>query len=126
MIDPQNIQWFPGHMAKTRRMMAENLKMVDIVVEITDARIPKSSRNPEIDRIVGDKPRLILLNKCDSADDNITKRWMDYYAAGALPLWPPTVKAVKGWDSFRRRPGRSSRMRWPAVRPKGCLPGPFA
>ena len=63
MIDAQCIQWFPGHMAKTRRLMAANLKMVDIVVEITDARIPQSSRNPEIDRMLGQKPRLILLNK---------------------------------------------------------------
>ena len=56
MIDAQSIQWFPGHMAKTRRLMAANLKMVDIVVEITDARIPQSSRNPEIDRMLGQKP----------------------------------------------------------------------
>ena len=74
MIDAQSIQWFPGHMAKTRRLMAANLKMVDIVVEITDARIPQSSRNPEIDRMLGQKPRLILLNKCDVADPNLPHR----------------------------------------------------
>ena len=78
MIDAQSIQWFPGHMAKTRRLMAANLKMVDIVVEITDARIPQSSRNPEIDRMLGQKPRLILLNKCDVADPNLTARWCEY------------------------------------------------
>ncbi len=74
------IQWFPGHMAKTRRLMESNLKYVDIVVEITDARIPSSSRNPEIDRIVGKKPRIVLLNKSDSADK------------ASLPSGSPTIR----------------------------------
>lgn len=73
------VQWFPGHMAKTRRIMQSNLKLVDAVVEITDARIPYSSRNPEMDRLVGSKPRLILLNKADSADETVTSMWLDYY-----------------------------------------------
>lgn len=68
MSEVSHVQWFPGHMAKTRRIMASNLKLVDAVVEITDARIPFSSRNPEMKRIVGSKPRLVLLNKADSAD----------------------------------------------------------
>ena len=63
-----SIQWFPGHMTKTRRLMEKSLRLVDLVVELTDARIPASSRNPEIDRLVGNKPRVLLLNKCDSAD----------------------------------------------------------
>ena len=63
MSEVSHVQWFPGHMAKTRRIMASNLKLVDAVVEITDARIPFSSRNPEMKRIVGSKPRLVLLNK---------------------------------------------------------------
>lgn len=79
MSEIANIQWFPGHMAKTRRLMMSNLKLVDAVVEIRDARIPYSSSNPEMDYLVGGKPRLILLNKCDSADDNITSMWIEFY-----------------------------------------------
>ncbi len=73
------IQWFPGHMAKTRRLIAENLKEVDIVIEILDARIPYSSKNPEIARIIGDKPCLTVLNKASLADKTITKKWIEYY-----------------------------------------------
>ena len=79
MSEATHVQWFPGHMAKTRRIMASNMKLVDAVVEITDARIPYSSRNPEIKKIVGAKPRLVLLNKADSADANMTDRWIEYY-----------------------------------------------
>lgn len=74
-----SIQWFPGHMAKTRRVMKESLGLVDIVVELRDARIPKSSRNPEIEKIVGSKPRLVVFNKADIADPVVTKEWQDYY-----------------------------------------------
>lgn len=73
------IQWFPGHMAKTRRLISENLKEVDIVIEILDARIPYSSKNPEITKLIGDKPSLTILNKASLADKNITKKWVDYY-----------------------------------------------
>ena len=73
------IQWFPGHMAKTRRLISENLKEVDIIVEILDARIPYSSKNPEIAKIIGDKPCLTVLNKCGIADKAMTKRWIEYY-----------------------------------------------
>ena len=71
----QTIQWFPGHMAKTRRLISENLKNVDAVIEVLDARIPYSSRNPEIVRLCADKPSIILLNKSSLADSEITKRW---------------------------------------------------
>ena len=73
------IQWFPGHMAKTRRMIAENLKNVDITLEILDARIPYSSRNPEITKLTANKPSIILLNKASLADPAQTKKWRDYY-----------------------------------------------
>ena len=73
------IQWFPGHMAKTRRLIAENLKEVDIIVEILDARIPYSSKNPEIAKIIGDKPCLTVLNKASIANKAVTKKWIDYY-----------------------------------------------
>ena len=75
----QTIQWFPGHMAKTRRLITENLKYVDAVIEILDARIPYSSRNPEISRICADKPSIILLNKASLADPAATKEWEKQY-----------------------------------------------
>lgn len=88
-MQQDNIQWFPGHMAKTRRMIAENLKLVDIVIEVLDARIPHSSRNPEIPRLIGDKPSLILLNKSTLADRRTTAEWQKYYTkkgAVAVPV----------------------------------------
>ena len=81
MTEVPSIQWFPGHMAKTRRQMKESLKLVDVLVELTDARIPASSRNPEIESLAGNKPRVVLLNKCDAADEAATKAWCAWYAA---------------------------------------------
>ena len=78
-MQSDTIQWFPGHMAKTRRLIAENLKEVDIIVEILDARIPYSSKNPEIARIIGDKPCLTVLNKASISDKATTKKWISYY-----------------------------------------------
>ena len=74
------INWYPGHMAKTRRMLQENLKMIDVVVEILDARAPLASRNPDFDDLFAGKARVVLLNKSDLADPNATKRWISYYA----------------------------------------------
>lgn len=73
------IQWFPGHMAKARRQVTEKLKLVDIIFELVDARIPYSSRNPMIDEIIQHKPRLVLLNKADMADPRITKDWIQFF-----------------------------------------------
>lgn len=74
-----NIQWYPGHMTKTRRQMEADLKHVDIVVELVDARIPISSRNPDIDALCGDKPRIVMLNRADQADPQMTKIWTNYF-----------------------------------------------
>lgn len=73
------IQWFPGHMSKARRQVQENLKYVDFVIELVDARLPISSRNPMLDKIIGDKPRLISLNKADLADRNAVKSWVEFF-----------------------------------------------
>ncbi len=73
------LQWFPGHMAKTRRLITDSLKLVDIVIELVDARLPLSSRNPEIDRIVGKRPRVLVLNKSDIADGNANALWVRYF-----------------------------------------------
>lgn len=83
-IQSKQIQWFPGHMAKTRRMIGENLSAVDAVIEILDARIPAASRNPEIDRICGEKPRLVLLNKSGLADEAVTARWVERYTKNGI------------------------------------------
>lgn len=100
MSDSPAIQWFPGHMAKTRRLITESLKMVDIVLEITDARIPMSSRNPELDKWLSNKPRIIMLNKADSADPNITSMWLDYYKKQGIPAIACDCKSGKGLNKF--------------------------
>ncbi len=74
-----NIQWFPGHMAKTRRQIEEKLKLIDVVVEVLDARIPQSSKNPDISDMTKGKPRVIVLNKSDLADEAISKQWIEFY-----------------------------------------------
>ena len=74
-----NIQWYPGHMTKARRMMQEDIKLIDIVIELVDSRIPFSSKNPDIDELAKNKYRLILLNKSDLADDAVTTKWENYY-----------------------------------------------
>lgn len=96
----QNIQWFPGHMTKTRRMIAANLSLVDAVVEILDARIPRSSRNPEMDRMVGTKPRLLLLNKAGMADPAATSRWIQAYRKENRVTLAVDCRSGKGISGF--------------------------
>ncbi len=95
-----SIQWFPGHMAKTRRLMQSNLRLVDIVVELRDARIPMASANPELDKLLGGKPRVILLNKSDMADDSQTKRWCSYYKEQGIPALAVDCRSGKGLKAF--------------------------
>ena len=92
--EKMNIQWYPGHMTKTRRMMEENQKLIDIVVELLDARIPFSSRNPAIDEIFPNKPRLVVLNKCDIADSKITGEWERYFSSRGFAV--KSVSSVSG------------------------------
>ncbi|MCL2338325.1 MAG: ribosome biogenesis GTPase YlqF [Firmicutes bacterium] len=89
-----DIQWYPGHMAKTRKLVRQNLKLVDVVIELLDARIPDSSKNPDIDRILEDKPRLVALNKADLADPDQNKRWIDFFRRRNLPA--VAVDALRG------------------------------
>ncbi|MBQ8514897.1 MAG: ribosome biogenesis GTPase YlqF [Ruminococcus sp.] len=96
----RNIQWFPGHMTKTRRMIAANLSLVDAVVEILDARIPQSSRNPEMNQMVGTKPRLFLMNKADMADPVMTDRWIAHFRKTGIPAIPVDCKSGKGVKNF--------------------------
>ena len=100
MGDGKQIQWFPGHMAKTRRIMRENLKYVDIVIEIRDARIPKSSSNPEISSLLSNKPRIIILNKADNADRNVTKKWIEYYKTKGITAIEADCRSGKGLNAL--------------------------
>ncbi|MGM9924152.1 MAG: ribosome biogenesis GTPase YlqF [Bacillus sp. (in: firmicutes)] len=90
------IQWFPGHMAKARREVTEKLKLVDIIYELVDARLPLSSRNPMIDEIIQHKPRLVLLNKADMADPQKTKLWLDYFEAQGIKALAINSQAGNG------------------------------
>ena len=96
----QNVQWFPVHMAKTRRQIKESLKLVDGVVEIVDARIPVSSKNPELEDIIGNKPRIILLNKADVADPNATSLWLKYYEKKGYCSIAVDCRSGKGLNKF--------------------------
>lgn len=100
MSEMADIQWFPGHMAKTRRMIQSNLSLVDGVVEILDARIPESSRNPEMDRLVKGKPRMFVLNKADMADDNATVKWLNYYKSKGFTAIKISCKSGNGLKNF--------------------------
>lgn len=96
----QNVQWFPGHMAKTRRLIKESLSLVDGVVELVDARIPYSSRNPELDSIIEKKPRIVLLNKCDVADPAATSLWLKYFQDMGCYAIAVDCRTGKGLNKF--------------------------
>lgn len=96
-----SINWFPGHMAKTRRLIKENLTMVDAVCELVDARVPESSRNPELDEIIGSKPRIVLMNKCDLADENATARKIRELSEKGITALPVDCRTGKGLDKFQ-------------------------
>lgn len=96
----QYVQWFPGHMAKTRRLIKESLDKVDGVVEIVDARIPSSSSNPELESLIKRKPKIVLLNKCDMADPNATKMWLNYYESKGIFALPVDCRTGKGLNQF--------------------------
>ena len=95
-----NIQWYPGHMTKTRRRMEEDVKFVDMVAEVVDARIPISSRNPDIDSMVGDKPRMIIFNRADQADPAQTAKWKAWYKEKGYAVLETDAKTGKGVNQF--------------------------
>lgn len=102
MADSQKqvVQWFPGHMAKTRRLIKESLRLVDGVLEVIDARIPYSSSNPELAELVSGKPRIVLLNKCDLADKETTKKWVEYYKNQGVTAIPVDCRSGRGLNAF--------------------------
>ena len=99
-MEKMNIQWYPGHMTKTRRQIEADLKQVDAVCEIVDARIPMSSRNPDIDAICGSKPRIIVLNRMDLADPTATKKWMAHFKSKGYAVIATDCKTKKGIADF--------------------------
>ena len=106
MQQDQTVQWFPGHMARTRRQIKESLPLVDAVTELLDARIPESSQNPELSELIGNKPRIVLLNKCDLADEQTTRRWLDYFesmGAGALAVDCRSGKGLNAYHPLVRK-----------------------
>ena len=124
-FEKMNIQWFPGHMTKAQRMIEENLSMVDAVCEILDARIPYSSRNPDIDRLAGDKPRLIILNRVDLADPQMTARWRKYFESRGLAILETDAKSGKGVGSFAPAVRRLLKDKLAAYEAKGQVGRPI-
>ena len=97
-----NIQWYPGHMTKARRMMEEHLKLVDIIIELVDARAPLSTKNPDIDKLANNKPKIIVLNKADLADESATKAWMNWYSQSNIQVLPLIATSGSGIQNVIR------------------------
>lgn len=121
----QSIQWFPGHMAKTRRKIGEILPLIDAVAEVVDARIPISSRNPEIAELIKGKPHIILLNKCDMADKNVTEEWINFYKSQNIAAIPLDCKNGKGIDKFKTTVKTTLAQRLEYYQSKGMVGKPL-
>ncbi|WP_010286450.1 ribosome biogenesis GTPase YlqF [Kurthia massiliensis] len=113
------IQWFPGHMAKARRQVTENLKLVDIVFELIDARLPMSSRNPMLDDIIHQKNRLLILNKADMADEAQTKKWINYFASKGHKAVAVNSLDSKGLKRVTKAAEEVLAEKWERMRKKG-------
>jgi len=116
------IQWFPGHMAKARREVTENLKLVDIVFELIDARLPLSSRNPMIDEVIHQKTRLLILNKMDMADEIQTKKWIAYFEEKGHPAVAINSLEGKGLQTVFKAAKELLKPKWDRMRDRGIKP----
>ncbi|CAM5186952.1 Ribosome biogenesis GTPase A OS=Ureibacillus acetophenoni OX=614649 GN=SAMN05877842_101452 PE=3 SV=1 [Ureibacillus acetophenoni] len=116
------IQWFPGHMAKARREVQENLKLVDIVFELIDARLPLSSRNPMIDEVIHQKPRLLILNKADMADESETRKWVQYFADQGNVAVAINSFEGKGLQSVTKAAKEILAPKWERMKSRGMKP----
>lgn len=121
MDDMQNIQWFPGHMTKTKRKIQASLKLVDAVAEIIDARIPISSRNPDLNKLIQNKPRIILLNKSDMANQTATKMWIDYYKKHGVTAIAVDCKSGRGLNKFPSAVAEVLKEKTDRLKAKGML-----
>ncbi|MCM3732188.1 ribosome biogenesis GTPase YlqF [Fictibacillus nanhaiensis] len=115
------IQWFPGHMAKARREITEKLKMIDVVFELVDARIPLASRNPMIDEILGEKPRIVLLNKADLADPKVTSMWQGYFLDKGIPSLAINSQDGKGIKKIEPIAQELVKEKFDKMRAKGIV-----
>ena len=120
-----NIQWYPGHMTKTRRQMESDVKLVDLVAEVVDARIPISSRNPDIDAMVGSRPRLIVFNRADQADPAMSARWMSWFREKGFGVLETDAKAGKGVGTFSAAAKKVLAEQMAAWRAKGQVGRPI-
>lgn len=114
-----SIQWFPGHMAKARRQVEERLKQVDVVMELLDARLPLSSRNPMMNEILADKPRLVLLNKYDLADEGANREWLNYFTTQGVRAILVDARSGKGVKELPSLAAELMRDKWQALEKKG-------
>lgn len=120
-----NIQWYPGHMTKTRRQMENDVKLVDLVAEVVDARIPISSRNPDIDAMVGDRPRLIIFNRADQADPAITERWVAWFRQRRCDVLETDAKSGRGVGQFSSAAKQVLKDKLEAWKAKGQIGRPI-
>ncbi len=120
-----NIQWYPGHMTKAKRMMQEDMKLIDIVIELLDARIPLSSRNPDIDSLAGQKFRLVLLNKCDLADEQANARWAEWFQGQGIPAVLINARDGQGMKSITARVQEACREKIERDRRRGIINRPI-
>jgi len=118
------IQWFPGHMAKTKRVISEHLRLVDVVVELLDARIPQSSRNPEIDSIVRDKPRVIALNKSDLSDPEMNSKWKNYFAKKGISVIYTNAITGEGLRELKEKLKQLTGKKQESARARGRIQRP--
>ena len=116
------IQWFPGHMAKARREVSEKLKLVDIIFELVDARLPLSSRNPMIDQVINQKPRLLILNKQDMADEAETRKWLAYFEKGGHKAVAINSLEGKGLQVVTKAAQEILAEKWARMKAKGMKP----
>ena len=121
----QNIQWFPGHMTKTKRRMKEILPIIDAVAEVVDARVPVSSRNPDLPEMIGTKPLIVILNKCDMADSAVTQKWIDFYKKQNIAAIPVDCKSGRGLGMFKDTVKTALADRLAAYREKGMVGKPL-
>lgn len=98
-----NINWYPGHMAKTKKQIIEDLKLIDVVVELLDARLPLASQNPDLKEIIGNKKKIVVLNKCDLADDKENKKWVNYFEKNGIIAVLTDANSGKGINEVTRQ-----------------------
>jgi ribosome biogenesis GTPase A len=123
--DSLHINWYPGHMKKTKDLVRNNLKLVDVVVELLDARIPFSSRNPDIDKFVGDKPRVVILNKSDISDASKLSQWVDYYKKRGIKAIPVDTLKGKGVNKIIEECKIETKDKMDALVKKGRIERPI-